>query len=410
MGTSAQQGNGQGTNAIAIGTAAGRGNFITGQGQSANTIAIGTSASFTTQKEGAIAIGREVAKSHGQETNAIAIGTEAATNFTLGTLQGGDSIAIGHRAGFNNMDASSIVINATGSALNTTGTGRFYVKPIRQDTSNNILFYDPNTGEITYDVSGSISGGGGGPTGAQGPTGPQGPTGADSTGTGPQGPTGEQGPTGPDGQPGPTSVTYDYSTHILPCNTRPDSLGGVPMNLVLGRNSLRMGAGAMAADDAVVSFPEEARESVIGWIYPGYGGYGNYNFRNSINTSYVSNNNGRIISLPAEPGDPNDGYALNWSDRASFPTGSWNNGSEYVVYGSQNPTSYPGASYATAISRPVDISFIIEEESKPLRDSIKRTKEKYAKIRKFREQSWRGDGSGPSRLVWTVSGVYQKKH
>ena len=50
------------------------------------------------------------------------------------------------------MDASSIVINATGSELNTNGTDRFYVKPIRQDTSNNILFYDPITGEITYDV------------------------------------------------------------------------------------------------------------------------------------------------------------------------------------------------------------------------------------------------------------------
>ena len=136
------------------------------------------------------------------------------------------------------------------------------------------------------------------------------------------------------------------------------------MNLVLGRNSLRMGAGAMAADDAVVSFPEEARESVIGWIYPGYGGYGNYNFRNSINTSYVSNSNGAIISLPAEPGSNQPGYALNWSDRASFPTGSWSNGSEYVVDGSQNAASHPGASYATAISRPVDISFIIEERSK----------------------------------------------
>jgi len=196
-----------------------------------------------------------------------------------------------------------------------------------------------------------------GPKGDKGDVGPKGDKGD-------VGPTGDQGPTGADGQSGITTVTYDYSTHILPCNTRPDSLGGVPMNLVLGRNSLRMGAGAMAADDAVVSFPEEAEESVIGWIYPGYGGYGNYNFRNSINTSYVSNNNGRIISLPAEPGDPNDGYALNWSDRASFPTGSWSNGSEYVVDGSQNPTSYPGASYATAISRPVDISFIIEEKSK----------------------------------------------
>ena len=354
------------------------------------------------QGESAIAIGttagQGTAVGNGQKDYAIAIGYNAGN-----TNQGTNSIAIGKNAGSQNQPQNSIIINANqGIALNTTTPSSFYVKPIRKDTSNNILFYDPVTGEITYDSSGNISGSG--PTGAQGPTGPQGPTGADSTVTGPQGPTGaestvtgpqgptgaestvtgpqgptgadstvtgpagadgDQGPTGADGQPGPTSVIYDYSTHVLPCNTGSDALGAALMNLVLGRNSLRMGAGAIMADDVKVSFPSQ--ESIIGWIYPGYGGYGNYNFQRSLNASYVNNNNGAISSIPAEPGSRVKGYDLNWSDRASFPTGSWSNGSEYVVDGSNNTpgTPYvPGASYATAISRSVDISFIIEADSK----------------------------------------------
>jgi hypothetical protein len=119
-----------------------------------------------------------------------------------------------------------------------------------------------------------------------------------------------------------------------------------------------MGGGAITADDVELNFPDQ--ESIIGWIYPGYGGYGNYNFQQPINAS-----NGSLAYLPAEPGSPNPGYDLNWSDRASFPTGAWSNGSEYVVDGSNNtaPAYVPGASYATAISRSVDISFIIEEGS-----------------------------------------------
>lgn len=105
-----------------------------------------------------------------QSGNAVAIGYEAG----YGT-QGGDSIAIGRRAGYSNQAENTIILNATGDALNSVGdASACYVKPIRTvDTSYNTyepLAYNKTTGEV---VSGnnvgfkmitdsfSVSGGGG---------------------------------------------------------------------------------------------------------------------------------------------------------------------------------------------------------------------------------------------------------
>lgn len=113
----------QGEYATAIGISAGR------YSQGANAVAVGSGAGGITQSSNAVAIG----------------------NFAGSDTQGSNAIAIGKRAGFNNQHANSIILNASGFDVNSDGTNRFYVKPIRNDTtSTNILSYNPTTYEITY--------------------------------------------------------------------------------------------------------------------------------------------------------------------------------------------------------------------------------------------------------------------
>jgi hypothetical protein len=116
-------------------------------------IAIGTEAGYDTQRARAIAIGSQ-AGYYRQDGGAVAIGSGAGY---LG--QGEFSVAIGSAAGYDQQYANSIVLNATGNNLNAS-TSSFYVKPIRSNTTTNILYYNTSTGEITYG-----SGGGGGSTG-----------------------------------------------------------------------------------------------------------------------------------------------------------------------------------------------------------------------------------------------------
>jgi hypothetical protein len=140
----------QGANGIAIGTNAANLN----QGTSA--IAIGTNAGYQNQNTDAIAIGTNAgganANGIGQFQGAIAIGSGA------GALnQGAYSIALGYGAGNSQQPNNSIVINATGANLGIAQQQAFYVKPIRNGDSGNVLFYDDTTGEITYDVKPSTS-------------------------------------------------------------------------------------------------------------------------------------------------------------------------------------------------------------------------------------------------------------
>ena len=137
--------------------------------QSGNAIAIGYQSGKTGQEPNSIAIGA-LAGLTDQSGNAVAIGYEAGNG-----TQGGDSIAIGYRAGYSNQAENTIILNATGDALNSVGdASACYVKPIRTvDTSYNTyepLAYNKTTGEL---VSGnnvgfkmitdsfSVSGGGG---------------------------------------------------------------------------------------------------------------------------------------------------------------------------------------------------------------------------------------------------------
>jgi hypothetical protein len=85
----------------------------------------------------------------------IAIGSGAKSDGTA-------SIAIGNQAGsspsFTVTNASnSIIINASGNQLNSSQSG-FYVNPVRNTTSTEILYYDTTTKEITYGTGSGVSG------------------------------------------------------------------------------------------------------------------------------------------------------------------------------------------------------------------------------------------------------------
>jgi hypothetical protein len=75
----------------------------------------------------------------------ISIGTSA-------NAQAVYSIAIGRLSSVQDLDTSSIVINASGSALTSGGSSRFYVAPIRQLAVTGLfaVYYNPTTKEITY--------------------------------------------------------------------------------------------------------------------------------------------------------------------------------------------------------------------------------------------------------------------
>jgi hypothetical protein len=124
------------------------------------TVAIGYRAGRTSQKTYAVAIGSDAAYDN-QGTYTVAIGNEAGKQ-----SQGSMAVAIGYQAGHTNQHHYSLVLNASGSALNTDGAERFFVKPIRDSgtESSNIknLVYNTSTGEISHQAL--SSGGGGGST------------------------------------------------------------------------------------------------------------------------------------------------------------------------------------------------------------------------------------------------------
>lgn len=135
----------QGDNAVAIGNSAGQ----TSQGNS--SVAIGITAGYTTQGIASVAIG-PFAGYNSQGAGAVAIGNSAGD-----AVQGQNAIAIGNFAGFLNQHDNSIVLNASGSILNSTGSNRFFVSPIRNVEGNRILFYDSATNEITYGNSNTFT-------------------------------------------------------------------------------------------------------------------------------------------------------------------------------------------------------------------------------------------------------------
>jgi cytoskeletal protein CcmA (bactofilin family) len=92
-------------------------------------------------------------RAHDATSNSIAIGIEAGE---MG--QGANALAIGYQAGKTDLHSNTIVLNASGQELNTGGTDRLYVKPIRRTTteSSNVLTYT-DSGEIIENPSLKIS-------------------------------------------------------------------------------------------------------------------------------------------------------------------------------------------------------------------------------------------------------------
>lgn len=107
------------------------------------SVAIGLTAGRTNQSNNAVAIGRDSAY-NSQGDSAVAIGFEAGNN-----NQGTQAVAIGYRAGYNNQTSGSIVLNASGTAVNGAAAG-FYVRPIRSNSTGRIAIYDTSTYEVSY--------------------------------------------------------------------------------------------------------------------------------------------------------------------------------------------------------------------------------------------------------------------
>ena len=131
----AQQGD-----AIAIGYLAGE----TSQGT--NSIAIGQKAGNNSQQRGAIAIGQNAQESGGLAS--IAIGIDAGN-----TNQGEAAIAIGKSAGTTNQEDKSIIINATGIALENTTASTLKIAPIREVRNDNILTYNTTAGANQFEIT-----------------------------------------------------------------------------------------------------------------------------------------------------------------------------------------------------------------------------------------------------------------
>jgi hypothetical protein len=129
----------QGNLTVALGDQAGENN----QGNQAT--AVGSGAGNYNQSSGTVAIG-SLAGSLNQGLRATAIGSLAGAS-----NQGEYAVAIGNFAGGTDQPNNSIMINASGSALNGTEVG-LYINPIREDSANiaKAVYYNTVTKEVTY--------------------------------------------------------------------------------------------------------------------------------------------------------------------------------------------------------------------------------------------------------------------
>jgi hypothetical protein len=130
----------QGLSSVAVGPLCGRNT----QGDA--SVAIGKLSGRDAQGDSAVAIG-DTAGQENQQDNAVAVGKEAGR-----VSQGLNSIAIGSLAGQNTQADRTIILNATGVALNGVGaqTDSCYVDPIRSSPNGDlILVYNDTSKEIT---------------------------------------------------------------------------------------------------------------------------------------------------------------------------------------------------------------------------------------------------------------------
>lgn len=131
-------------------------------------IKVGRETGLVSQGANAVAVGA-IAGYNTQGRDAVAVGLGAGY-----TNQGEDAVALGTYAGYNSQHTRTTVINSTGATLDTDRTDALFVAPIRNTGTDQGLFYNPSTKEVSYDV---FTGGATGPTGMTGAVGPQGPAG-----------------------------------------------------------------------------------------------------------------------------------------------------------------------------------------------------------------------------------------
>ena len=160
-----------------------------------------------------------------------------------------------------------------------------------------------------------------------------GPTG-DCGCTGAIGATGATGPTGPAAS---AFKSYDYGVHVMPSTALDAS------KVILGMDSLLTAGGAIAVNNTSMTVTLRPTIDVLGWIYPSYGGIAQLVRNPSLLASNVNQS------------WPNGIKNLNWSDRSSFPTGSW--------YGGSEGASGALIGYADAIARSIDTDVTIDENS-----------------------------------------------
>jgi hypothetical protein len=128
----------QQTNATALGYFAGRSN------QGAGSVALGTVSGQNAQGANSVAVGFG-AGSNTQGTQSIAIGALAGQS-----NQGANAIAIGYLAGQSPQSTNTIILNASGSALNTDGSSRTYVNPVRLTST-----FTSSVGNLLYNTQSS---------------------------------------------------------------------------------------------------------------------------------------------------------------------------------------------------------------------------------------------------------------
>jgi hypothetical protein len=118
------------------------------------TVGIGFQAQQTNPAGYTVAVG-SYAGSTNQSQSAVAIGSNAGE-----TNQGAAAVAIGNYAGQTSQHNYSLILNASGGVLNSDGTDRFYVAPIRNATgTSGVVQYNSTTKEVSYSSAlGSVSG------------------------------------------------------------------------------------------------------------------------------------------------------------------------------------------------------------------------------------------------------------
>jgi hypothetical protein len=108
-------------------------------------IAVGSYAGQNTQGSSAVAVGAFAGQIQ-QSINGVAVGA-----FAGQSAQGTSSVSIGYKAGQTSQHANTIVLNATGTALNTTTANALFAAPVRNTTTfTAALYYDSSSGEIGY--------------------------------------------------------------------------------------------------------------------------------------------------------------------------------------------------------------------------------------------------------------------